>query len=53
MLEKLYIDGGANLVAERLDCSIPTVYKLLKEAKITLNGRKRNSGRKKKFQLEK
>lgn len=53
MLEKLYIEGGADLVAERLDCSIPTVYKLLKEANIPLDGRKRNSGRKKKFQLEK
>ena len=53
MLEKLYIEGGADLVAERLDCSIPTVYKLLKEARIALDGRKRNSGRKKKFKLEK
>ena len=53
MLEKLYLEGGADLVAERLDCSIPIVYRLLKEANIKLDGRKRNSGRKKKFELEK
>jgi len=52
-LEKLYLKSGADLVAEKLDCSIPIVYRLLKEANIKLDGRKRNSGRKKKFQLEK
>ena len=52
-LEKLYIEGGSSLIAERLGCCLPTVYKLLKEAGITLDGRKRKSGRKKKFQLDK
>lgn len=51
-LKALYKEGGAALVAERLQCSVPTVYQLIKEAKIKLDGRQRNSGRKRKFYLE-
>jgi len=51
-LEKLYNEGGAQLVAKNLGASVGTAYKFLKEAKIILNRRKKNSGRKKKFTLE-
>jgi len=51
-LKQIYLEGGSSLVAKRFQCSIPTAYKLLKEAKIELDARKRKSGRKKKFKLE-
>lgn len=51
-LQIIYNQGGAKLVAERLSISVVTAYKALKEAQIVLNGRKKNSGRKKKFILE-
>ena len=51
-LLELYATGGAELVKDRLSCSLPTAYRLLKLAGAKLDGRKKNSDRRKKFKLE-